>query len=163
MFEYRHPPMSSKPFVLFLSAHDAVRGLMAEALLRNRAGDRFEVLSAGVFPKEAHPLTRRVLEEIGIDVRGLASRNVRDYLARIPVQIAVILGGEEALGPKLYPFAPTLLRWHVEDPSAGDFPDAERVERFRRTRDLLRDRIEAWVTGAASASPDPVFSGSAAR
>lgn len=145
--------MLEKPSVLFLSAHDSVRGLMAEALLRDRAGDRFQVLSAGVFPREADPLTRRVLEEIGVDAEGLAPRSVREFLARTPVQVAVILDGGEASGPRLYPFAPKLLRWHVEDPAAGDLPESERVDRFRRTRDLILDRIEAWLAETAPASP----------
>jgi aquaporin NIP len=40
---------------------------MGEALLRERAGDRFTAYSAGVDPKGVHPLTIEMLKEKGID------------------------------------------------------------------------------------------------
>ena len=46
--------------VLFLCTQNAARSQMAEAFLRHYAGDRFEVLSAGLAPTEVHPLTRQV-------------------------------------------------------------------------------------------------------
>ena len=55
--------MKKKPSILFLSRHNAVRGQMAEAMLRHLAGDRFEVKSAGIDPKTVPALTHRVLEE----------------------------------------------------------------------------------------------------
>jgi Low molecular weight phosphotyrosine protein phosphatase len=47
----------SKPVVLFLCTNNAVRSQMAEAFLKKRAADQFEVVSAGTEPKEIHPLT----------------------------------------------------------------------------------------------------------
>jgi arsenate reductase len=54
-----------KPTILFLCVHNTARSQMAEAILRHRAGDRFEVHSAGLRPaQELHPLTSRVLNEM---------------------------------------------------------------------------------------------------
>ena len=52
--------------VLFVCTANSARSLMAEALLRDMAGDRFEVASAGTEPTSPHPMALQVLEEAGI-------------------------------------------------------------------------------------------------
>jgi arsenate reductase len=79
---------------------------MAEALLRKRGGDRFDVTSAGLEPTEVHPSTRTVLSEIGIDASPLYAKSVNDYLAKVSVRHAIIVCAQaEAHCPKIYPFA----------------------------------------------------------
>ncbi len=58
--------------VLFVCTANSARSLMAEALLRDMAGDRFEVASAGTEPTRPHPMALQVLEEAGISTEGLA-------------------------------------------------------------------------------------------
>ena len=60
--------------VLFVCTANSARSLMAEALLRSMAGDRFEVASAGTDPATAHPMALQVLEEAGIATDGLHSK-----------------------------------------------------------------------------------------
>jgi protein-tyrosine-phosphatase len=52
--------------VLFLCTGNSARSLMAEALLRDRAGDLFNVYSAGTNPRGVNPWTLRVLREIHV-------------------------------------------------------------------------------------------------
>lgn len=66
--------MTAKLRVLFLCTHNAARSQIAEALLRHLAGDRFEVVSAGLEPTEVHPLTREVLKERGIATSALRAK-----------------------------------------------------------------------------------------
>ena len=56
---------------------------MAEALLRQRAGDRFEAYSAGLAPTTVSPLTLQVLEEIGVPTDALHAKNVDEYLGKL--------------------------------------------------------------------------------
>ena len=72
--------MKEKPRVLFLCTHNAARSQMAEALLREYAGDRFDAYSAGLEPTAVHPLTRQVLVEAGVDVDGLRAKGVNEFL-----------------------------------------------------------------------------------
>lgn len=61
-----------KQKVLFVCVHNSARSQMAEALLKQIAGDRFEVESAGLEPGELNPLAVEVMKEIGIDIsRGI--------------------------------------------------------------------------------------------
>lgn len=64
--------------VLFVCTANSARSLMAEALLRNMAGDRFEVASAGTEPTAPHPLALQVLAESGIPVVDLHSKPLAD-------------------------------------------------------------------------------------
>ena len=64
--------------VLFVCTANSARSLMAEALLRDMAGDRFEVASAGTEPTRPHPVALQVLEEAGISTEGLQSKQLAD-------------------------------------------------------------------------------------
>jgi len=64
--------------VLFLCTGNSARSQMAEAFLRQQAGEQFEALSAGVEPRGLHPLAVEVMREIGIDILQQQSKNVRD-------------------------------------------------------------------------------------
>ena len=60
----------TKPRILLLCTGNSARSHMAEALLRQLGGDRFEAFSAGLEPKGIHPLTIEALKEAGIDISG---------------------------------------------------------------------------------------------
>lgn len=65
--------------VLFVCTANSARSLMAEALLKKMAGDKFEVVSAGTEPTQPHPMALQVLQESGIDVEGLHSKKLEDF------------------------------------------------------------------------------------
>lgn len=132
--------------VLFLCAHNAARSQMAEALLRNFAPSRFEVISAGLAPTEVHPLTRRVLEEIGIETTMLRAKGIDEYLAKATVHYAVVVcETTQAQCPKLYPFAQHTLYWPFEDPTlVTDSPETA-ISKFREVRDQIAERLREWL------------------
>ena len=73
-----------KPKVLFLCTGNAARSQMAEGWLKHLAGERFEVMSAGIAPRGLHPLAVEVMREIGIDISRQQSKHVRQFLG-VPV------------------------------------------------------------------------------
>ncbi|CAN1722812.1 Low molecular weight phosphatase family protein [Hyphomicrobium sp. 1Nfss2.1] len=63
------PPVGELPgAVLFACTQNAVRSVMAAAILRHLAGNRAYVASAGVRAGETDPFVTAVMDEIGIDV-----------------------------------------------------------------------------------------------
>ena len=63
---YRRP---LKPTILFVCVHNAGRSQMAAGFLRDMAGDRVEVLSAGSEPGESlNPVAVQAMAEAGIDI-----------------------------------------------------------------------------------------------
>jgi hypothetical protein len=68
----------SKKRVLILCTGNSCRSILAEAIWRHLAGDRYEVVSAGTHPKGVHPLTVQVLQERGVPVAGLRSKSIHE-------------------------------------------------------------------------------------
>ena len=68
--------------VIFVCTGNSARSQMAEALLRQDGGDRFEVVSAGVSPRGVHPMTIEALARVGIDITGARSKPVGEFLGQ---------------------------------------------------------------------------------
>jgi protein-tyrosine-phosphatase len=66
--------------VLFLCTGNSARSQMAEGLLRQMAGDRFEVFSAGTRPVGLNPNAVAAMAEIGIDIAGSRSKSVNEFI-----------------------------------------------------------------------------------
>lgn len=139
--------------VLFLCTRNSARSLMAEALVRQLAGGRFEVLSAGLRPSEVHPLTRRVLEEKGINTSGLRSKGLETIIGRVGIRYAIMVCEEAEMAcPRIYPFAVQTIRWPFEDPAAAPGDECARLAKFREVRDTIERRLRSWLTEIAEDS-----------
>ncbi len=132
--------------VLFLGVGNSIRTQMAEAILRHRAGDRFKPLSAGLVPQAVHPLTRRVLAEIGIDASHLEAKGLRSFLGHTTVDTAIIVSQpQEPDSPRIYPFACNVLKWPMENPTLMDGNDNQKLNAFRQVRDRIDKRVRDWL------------------
>ncbi len=143
--------MVSKTRVLFLCTGNSARSLIAEALLRKHGGDRFEVHSAGLEPKGINPYTRRVLAEVGIDMAGQSSKDLKTYLGQqhFGYLITVCSNAEERC--PVFPGVSIRLYWPFEDPAAVAGSDDEKLAAFRAARDQIEARIVEWVNSLESA------------
>lgn len=136
----------SKPSVLFLCTHNAARSQMAEALLRKHAGDRFNVVSAGLEPTAVHPLTVRVLNEVGVDLSGHRAKGLDGLMGKTTFQLAIIVCERTQKNcPHIYPFALQRLDWPFEDPAEAQGTEDERLQKFRDVRDQIEARILDWL------------------
>lgn len=135
-----------KPAVLFLCTGNSARSQMAEGLLRKEAGDTFDVYSAGTNPKGLHPLTIRVMNEMGIDVSGHRSKHLSEYLGVLNVRYLIIVcdqANNEC--PTTWPGALSRLVWLFEDPAAATGSEETRLAKFREVRDAIQAKIRAWL------------------
>lgn len=137
--------------MLFLCTRNAARSQMAEALLRHRAGERFDAYSAGLDPTEFQPLAERVMNEIGVPLDGHRSKNLSEYPGRLGVNYAVTLCREaEAHYPRLWPFVlRDVLSRPFDDPAAARGSEQARLDAFRRVRDGIDERNRQWVAEVA--------------
>jgi arsenate reductase len=123
---------------------------MAEGYLREVAGDRFDALSAGIEPKGLNPLAVEAMSEIGIDISGQRSKDVREFLGQaIPYVITVCDNAREhcPIFPRTYKF----LHWSLDDPAAAKGTHDEKLAVFRRVRDEIARRIEEELTAPVAA------------
>lgn len=135
-----------KIHVLFLCTGNSARSQMAEALLREHAGDRFVAYSAGLRPTGVNPYTVRVMEELGLEMSGARSKSVREFLGRERLHYVVtVCANAEENCPRVFPGAVKYLHWSFEDPAAFKGSEEQTLATFRRVRDEIRTRIRAWL------------------
>ena len=126
-----------KPSVLFVCVHNAGRSQMAAGCLRELAGDRVEVRSAGSIPADQiNSVAVEAMREVGIDITAeqpkvLTTEAVQDS------DVVITMGCGDAC-----PFFPgkRYEDWKLDDP-AGQGIDA-----VRPIRDDIRARIEQLVS-----------------
>jgi arsenate reductase (thioredoxin) len=132
----------NKTRVLFLCTHNSARSQMAEGLLRDLAGDRFEATSAGKEATHVRPLAVRAMEEIGIDVSAQESKTLDRYLEE-PFDYVITVCDDANEACPFFPGAANRLHWSFEDPSKAEGTEEERLAVFRSVRDRIRERLEA--------------------
>jgi arsenate reductase len=134
----------TKARILFLCTHNSARSQMAEGLLRDLAGDRFEAHSAGTEATHLRPLAIRAMEEVGVDISGQESKTLDRYLEE-PFDYVITVCDEANEACPFFSGAKNRLHWSFEDPSQATGSEEERLAVFRRVRDEIRERIEQEV------------------
>ncbi len=140
--------MADKTRVLFLCTGNSARSQMAEALLRQHGGDRFEAHSAGLESKGISPYTRRALAEVGIDMVGHSSKDLTVYLGKVHFGYLITVCGNAEERCPVFPGVGVRLHWPFEDPAAIEGSDEEKLAKFRAVRDQITARLLAWLEEA---------------
>ena len=132
--------------VLFLCTGNSARSQMAEAFVRHYAGGAVEAYSAGLEPKGIHPLTRQVMQEIGLGLSGQYAKSVTDYMGRLHFgYLVTVCSQAEERCPAVFPGVARRLHWGFEDPAAFAGSDEEKLEKFRQVRDQIDRKVRQWL------------------
>ncbi|MFD5226393.1 arsenate reductase ArsC [Microbacterium sp. NPDC058342] len=126
----------SPPSVLFVCVHNAGRSQMAAGFLRDIAGDRVEVRSAGSLPAEQiNPVAVEAMSELGIDITAEQPK-VLTIEAVQASDVVITMGCGDAC-----PFFPgkRYEDWKLDDPAG------QGIGAVRPIRDEIRARVEALV------------------
>ena len=129
--------MGSKQRVLILCTGNSARSQMAEGLLRDNAGDRFEVCSAGTKPSSVRPEAIAAMRELGIDISGHRSKSVDEFDGQRFDYVLTVCDNAKEVCP-VFPGITAVIHHSFEDPAAFQGSDEERLVAFRRVRDQLR-------------------------
>ncbi len=136
--------------VLFLCTHNSARSILAEGYLNHAGRGRFVAHSAGSSPRpqgRPNPLALRTLQEAGIDTTGLRSKSWDEFRGpdAPPIDLVITVCGAADQACPVFPSAPATAHWGYEDPSAGDAPDAVKLQAFQDTLQRMRRRIDAFI------------------
>ena len=135
-----------------MCTHNSARSQIAEAVLRKRARDRFEVASAGSHPGvSVHPLALRLIEEIGGDQKLHRPKGFEEVLEREWDLVITVCDQAQEACPAL-PAATLSAHWGVPDPSIVQGSEEQRMAAFRATQESLTKRIDLFL----SLDPDRV-------
>src|SRR5437899_2266962 len=141
----------NKQRVLFLCTHNSARSQMAEGLLRSLAGDRFDVASAGTEATRMHPLAIRAMADVGIDLSRHTSKSVETLLDQPWDHVITVCDSANERCP-IFPKPTHRLHWSFPDPSQARGTTGDRLNVFRRVRDEIAARLEAWLETMAAAT-----------
>ena len=128
--------MADKPSVLFVCVHNAGRAQMAAGFLRDIAGDRIEVRSAGSLPAEQiNPVAVDAMAEVGIDITAEQPKVLTTEAVQAS-DVVITMGCGDAC-----PFFPgkRYEDWKLDDPAG------QGIDVVRPIRDDIRGRIEQLV------------------
>ena len=134
-----------KTKVLFLCTGNSCRSQIAQAWLQELGGEAFEVYSAGLDPHGVNPYTIAVMEETGYDMRNHRSKHLDEYMGKVNFDFLITVCGNADERCPFFPGMGTRLHWPFEDPAAFEGPHEEKMEVFRKTRDLIKEKIQSWL------------------
>ena len=109
---------------------------MAHGWLRHLGGERIAVESAGTAPKGLHPLSARVMAEVGIDISAHTLDHVDQYVAQ-DFDLALTVCDSARESCPVFPGAKRMLHRGFEDPDQPGLDDEELLAVFRRVRDEI--------------------------
>ena len=136
-------PQQNRKRVLVLCTGNSARSQMAEGLLRDLAGDQFEVFSAGTIASFVRPQAIAVMNEIGIDISGHRSKSADEFLDDEFDYVITVCDHANQRCP-VFSGPAERLHWSIDDPVISG-SEHEQLAAFRRARDELDQRIRKFI------------------
>lgn len=130
--------------VLVLCTGNSARSQMAEGLLRELGGEAIEAASAGVAPTAVHPMAIQAMAERGVDIGDQRSKSI-DEFAGGEFDTVITVCDHAAQTCPAWVGESARVHWSISDPAAVEGRERDRLEAFRRTRDLLEERLTGWL------------------
>jgi arsenate reductase len=131
----------SKQSVLILCTGNSARSQMAEGLLRQMAGDRFDVASAGTKPSIVRPEAIEAMKELGISLEGHRSKSVDEFAGK-PIDYVITVCDNAKESCPIFPAQTSRMHWPFQDPPGpNEHTYEERLAVFRMVRDQMRERF----------------------
>lgn len=135
--------------VLFLCTGNSARSIIAEVLLNRIGSGRFRAFSAGSHPRgEVHPLTLKLLEDLGESTAELRSKSWDEFARpEAPRLDFVVTVCSKAAGEQcpLWAGQPITAHWGIDDPALVEGSEAEKLRAFRRAYDEILTRVRLFT------------------
>lgn len=137
----------NKKKVIFVCVHNSARSQMAEAFLKQIAGDRFEAESAGLEPGILNPVVVQAMKEIGIDISNNKTKSVFDFCKQGKKYHYVITVCNQSQSDQcpVFPAATKKIHWGFDDPSSFVGTFEEKLEKTRKVRDEIKQALKKWI------------------
>jgi arsenate reductase (thioredoxin) len=138
--------MGDKKRVLILCTGNSARSQMAEGLLREIGGGRFEVFSAGTHPTGVRAEAVEAMREAGVEIGGQRSKSVDEFAGQEFDYVVTVCDNAREECPN-FPGRTRRVHWSFDDPARAEGGWPERMSAFRRVRDEIGARLREWVEG----------------
>jgi len=134
--------------VLFVCSGNSARSIMAEAILNDLSGARFNAFSAGTRPATAaNAEAMQILSDKGHDVSALKPKALSRFQGSGAPEMDFVftlcdLAANEDCS--IWPGQPISAHWGMPDPAIAHGTEAERKLEFQETYGALANRISAF-------------------
>jgi arsenate reductase (thioredoxin) len=129
-----------KKKVLFICTGNSCRSQMAEGYLKHFAGEKYNVLSAGLKPKIVNPNAIRVMQEDNIDISSFTSDNINKFNNNNFNYIITVCNNAKENCP-YFPGDAKRIHWSFEDPADATGSEKEIIAAFRKVRNQIKTKI----------------------
>ena len=136
--------MPKKEKIIFICTGNACRSQIAEGVMRKLAADKFDVFSAGSHPSLVHPMSIKVMKEIGIDITTHTSDPILNFLSK-NINIVVTVCDNADRECPVFPGKVERIHWSIKDPFKGWNSHPDDLVNFRKTREDLTARIKNLI------------------
>jgi arsenate reductase len=133
-----------KKRVLILCTGNSARSQMGEGLLKDLAGDDFEVFSAGTTPSTLNPYAVLAMAEMGIDIREQYSKSLNQFLNQIFDYVITVCDRAAETCP-IFPGPAQRIHWGFPDPAAVEGDHNQKLAAFIQVRDSIRHQLKKWL------------------
>jgi arsenate reductase len=142
----------NKKRVLILCTGNSARSQMAEGLLRQDAGDAFDVESAGTKPGTVRREAISAMRELGIDISGHRSKHVDEFDGQRFDYVITVCDSAKESCPVFMGGVKRLHHSFDDPPPPSVGTDEERMAIFRRVRDELQAYLHGFAQTEASST-----------
>jgi arsenate reductase len=111
-------------------------------LLRDIAGDRFDVFSAGTRPVGLNPNAVKAMAEIGVDIASHRSKSVDEFAGQQFDYVITVCDNAKESCP-IFPGGGERIHHSFDDPAAT--PIDQQLPAFRRIRDQMRVWLRSFI------------------
>jgi arsenate reductase len=129
-----------KKSILFVCTHNSSRSQLAEAILRHRYSDSYQVSSAGMEPTVVNPFIIHILAENGIDTSKLKSKNIDSFSDKQFDLVVTVCDSAKETCP-IFPNAKNILHKSFDDPNSFKGTD----ENIRKEVERVMKEISDWI------------------
>jgi len=121
---------------------------MAEAWLREIAGDRFEVESAGLEPGTIKPVVVDAMREVKIDLSQKTTQTVLDVQksGRLFHYVIALCDRDKAERCPTFPGITERLHWDIPEHPKSPETKEKQMAHVRAVRDLIKSRVGMWIS-----------------
>ncbi|WP_289658881.1 arsenate reductase ArsC [Flavobacterium panacagri] len=130
--------------ILILCTGNSCRSQIAEGYMRDFAGNKALVYSAGVETHGVNPKAISIMKEDGIDISNHTSNNIDEYY-NIDFDYVITVCDNAKERCPFFPTKAQKFHYNFPDPTKATGTDSEIKEQFRNVRNLIKEYCKTFV------------------
>jgi arsenate reductase (thioredoxin) len=130
--------------ILVLCTGNSCRSQIAEGYLRQFAGNKAEVFSAGIETHGVNPRAIAIMKEDGIDISHHTSNNMNEYRA-IDFDFVITVCDNAKERCPFFPSSAKKFHHNFPDPAKAKGTEEEIMQEFRNVREMIKDYCRQFV------------------